>query len=270
MHVGVVAKRDTPRAVELADRIRRRVDAAVSLDELTAEALGVEGRSVGELAACDLVVSIGGDGTFLFAAREVSPTPIMGVNLGEVGFLNAVSPGECVESVRAAVERLRAGEATFRELPQIRAGGDGWELPAALNEVTILGPQRGRNNGIDFEIRVDGERYAGGRGDGVLVSTSTGSTAYNLSEGGPLVHPDLPAFVVTEMCPAEPMPSLAVPAAAEITVRIDGAERAVVVADGRSRERVDTPATARLGRAETPVRVAGPRLDFFAALGKLE
>ena len=270
MHIGVVAKRDTPRAVELAGRIRRRVDATVTLDEVTAEALDTEGRSVGELAACDLVVSIGGDGTFLFAAREVSPTPIMGVNLGEVGFLNAVSPGDCVESVQSAVECLRDGEATFQELPQIRAEGDGWGLPAAVNEVAILGPQRGRNNGIGFEIRVDGERYAGGRGDGVLVSTPAGSTAYNLSEGGPLVHPDLSAFVVTEMCPAEPMPSLAVPTAAKVTVRVEGAASAVVVADGRSRERVDPPSTVSLRPAKTPVRIAGPRLEFFTALGKLE
>ena len=270
MHIGVVAKRDTPRAVELAGRIRRRVDATVTLDEVTAEALDTEGRSVGELAACDLVVSIGGDGTFLFAAREVSPTPVMGVNLGEVGFLNAVSPGDCVESVQSAVECLRDGEATFQKLPQIRAEGDGWRLPAAVNEVAILGPQRGRNNGIGFEIRVDGERYAGGRGDGVLVSTPAGSTAYNLSEGGPLVHPDLSAFVVTEMCPAEQMPSLAVPTAAEVTVRVEGAASAVVVADGRSRERVDLPSTVSLRPAETPVRIAGPRLEFFTALGKLE
>jgi NAD+ kinase len=270
MHIGVVAKRDTPRAVELAGRIRRRVDSTVTLDEVTAEALDTEGRSVGELAACDLVVSIGGDGTFLFAAREVSPTPIMGVNLGEVGFLNAVSPGDCVESVQSAVECLRDGEATFQELPQIRAEGDGWGLPAAVNEVAILGPQRGRNNGIGFEIRVDGERYAGGRGDGVLVSTPAGSTAYNLSEGGPLVHPDVGAMLVTEMCAADPMPPLAVPLDADLTVRVDDAPSAVVVGDGRTARELEPPARVSLGLADEPVRVAGPPLDFFAALGKLD
>jgi len=270
MHIGVIAKRDTPRAVELADRISRRIDADVTLDALTADALGIEGRSVGKLSACDLVVSIGGDGTFLFAAREVSPTPIVGVNLGEVGFLNAVSPTDCVEAVRSAVGRIEAGEATLQELPQIRVEGDGWELPAAVNEIVVLSPQRGRNNGIGFEIRVDGERYSAGNGDGVLISTPTGSTAYNLSEGGPLVHPDLHAFVVTEMCPSEPMPSLAVPTAAELTVSIEDAGHAFVVADGRSRERVDPPTSVSLRLAETPVRIAGPPLEFFTALGKLE
>jgi NAD+ kinase len=270
MHLGVVAKRDTPRAVELADRIRRRVDATVTLDEATAEALDTDGRAVAALSACDLVVSIGGDGTFLFTAREVSPTPIMGVNLGEVGFLNAVSPGDCVEAVEAAVDRIRDGDATFQELPQIRAEGDGWTLPAAVNEIATLGPQRGRNNGLGMEIRVDGELYSGGRADGVLVSTAAGSTAYNLSEGGPLLHPDLSAFVITEMCAAEPMPSLAVPTAAEVTVLVEEADHAFVIADGRTRERIDPPTTVRLRPAETPVRIAGPPLEFFAALGKLE
>ena len=73
MHLGVVAKRESPRAVELADWIRRNIDATVSVDELTAERLGITGESVSALKACDLVVSIGGDGTFLFTAREVSP-----------------------------------------------------------------------------------------------------------------------------------------------------------------------------------------------------
>ena len=269
MHLGVVAKRDTPRAVELADRIRRRVAATVTLDSLTAEALQSEGVPVKELAACDLVVSIGGDGTFLFTAREVSPTPIMGVNLGEVGFLNAVSPNDCVATIGDVAERISAGEETFQELPQIQAVGDGWELPAAMNEIAILGPQRGRNNGIDYEIRVDGERYSGGRGDGVLVSTPAGSTAYNLSEGGPLVHPDLPSFVVTEMCPSEPMPSLAVPTAGELTIRVDHDDHALAIADGRADVRIDPPATVTLRPAEIPVRIAGPPLEFFAALGKL-
>jgi NAD+ kinase len=281
MHLGIVAKRDTERAVGLADRIRRSVDATVSVDELTGTRLGVEGRPVGALSACDLVVSIGGDGTFLFTAREVSPTPIMGVNLGEVGFLNAVSPDDCVEAVRAATERIRAGEADLQELPQIRAsgedgagterdGGGEWTLPPAVNEVVVLGPRRGRNNGIDLELRVDGESYSEGHADGVLVSTPAGSSAYNLSEGGPLVHPDVSALVATEMCAEGSMPSIAVPTDSTLRVRIEGPDHAFVVADGRSRQRVTLPTTVRLALAADPVRVAGPRLDFFTALGKLE
>ncbi len=270
MHLGVVAKQDTPRAAELADRIRRRIDATVSVDERTATVLGISGRPVSELSACDLVVSIGGDGTFLFTAREVSPTPIMGVNLGEVGFLNAVSPEDCVDAVRTTTERVRNGDAELQELPQIRAEGTGWELPAAVNEIAMLGPQRGRNNGVYVEIRVSGDLYSEGEADGVLVSTPAGSSAYNLSEGGPLVHPGVSAFVLTEMCADGSMPSLAIPIGAELTVELGGAPKAFVVADGRTRQQVDPPTTVRLGPAADPVRVAGPPLEFFAALDKLD
>jgi NAD+ kinase len=269
MHVGVVAQQDNPRAAELADRIRRNVDASVSLDAATAESLDREGMAVGAFVDCDLVVSIGGDGTFLFAAREVTPTPVMGVNLGEVGFLNAVSPGEAVEVVQREVKRFERGDRTYQELPQVQAEGDGWSLPAAVNEVSILGPQRGRNNGVGTEVRVDGQLYSGSRADGVLVSTPTGSTAYNLSEGGPLVHPDVATLVVTEMCAEGPMPSLAAPLDADIVVRVEEADHAFVVADGRTRQRVDPPTNVRLRRADDPVRIAGPPLEFFTALGKL-
>lgn len=274
MHVGVVAQQGNRRAAAIADRLRRAVDASVSVDEATAASLELEGGGtpVGELADCDLVVSIGGDGTFLFAAREVTPTPVMGVNLGEVGFLNVVSPGQAVETVREEVERFRRDETDYQILPQVQAESDdgSWTLPAAVNEVAVVAPQRGRNRGIGYEVRVDGALFSGSRADGVLVATPTGSTAYNLSEGGPLVHPDVPAFVVTEMCPEDAMPSLAVATDVALTVRVEEADRAFVVADGRTHEPLDPPCVVRLRRADDPVRIAGPRLEFFTALGKLE
>ena len=270
MHVGIVAQRENPHAAELADEMRRALECRVSIDESTADALGRAGSEIPELAACDLVVSIGGDGTFLLAAREVTPTPVMGVNLGEVGFLNVVPPEEAVDTVRQVIERFRAGDRDCQELPQVQASGDGWTLPPAVNEVSILGPQRGRGYGIGVEARVDGQLYSGTHADGLLVATPAGSTAYNLSEGGPLVHPDVPALVLTEMCADGPMPSLALPLDAEISVRIDAAEHAYVVADGRTRERVCPPTNVTLELAADPVRIAGPPLEFFTALGKLE
>ena len=271
VRVGVVARRDNRRAAGLADDVRRAVDASVRVDEATADTLGVEGVPVEELSDSDLVVSIGGDGTFLYAARAVGGAPVMGVNLGEVGFLNAVAPDDAVEAVRASVERIReTGTPRIRELPQVRASGEGWSLPPAVNEVAVMGGRRGRGGGVGVEVRVDGALYGGTHADGVIVSTPTGSTAYNLSEGGPLVHPGVGALLVTEMCAADPMPPLAVPLDAEVTVRVDDAPSAVVVVDGRTTRELEVPAQVSLGVADEPVRVAGPPLDFFAALGKLD
>src|SRR6056297_1825042 len=107
MQVGIVAQQGNARAANLAADIRDRLEAAdvrVRFDEATAATIDETPCDISTMARCDLVVSIGGDGTFLFAARGAGSTPVIGVNLGEVGFLNAVSPGEAVETVERVVE----------------------------------------------------------------------------------------------------------------------------------------------------------------------
>jgi len=273
MLVGIVAKRGNRRASFLAADIRdrlREADVDVWLDEATAGEHGEAGHPVAEMDTCDLVVAIGGDGTFLFAARGVGDTPILGVNLGEVGFLNALGPEEAVHAVMAEVESLRDGELSVREAPRLVADGDGWESPAAVNEIVLQGTQRGSAGGIDLEIRVDGSLFSSGRADGVLAATPTGSTAYNLSEGGSLVHPDVDAIVVNEMCADAGMPPLAVGLDSEVMVRLTGAETANVVVDGRVTRSPAPPATVTIRTADTPIRIAGPDAEFFEALNKLE
>jgi NAD+ kinase len=103
-----------------------------------------------------------------------------------------------------------------------------------------------------------------------LVSTPTGSTAYNLSEGGPLVHPGVSGLVVTEMCAAEPMPSLVVSDDRNLSIRVDDADLAYVISDGKDREVIEPPAQIEIGLAEEPAHLAGPPVDFFEALGKLD
>jgi NAD+ kinase len=284
MRVGIVGQRGNRRAAGIVADLYERLagmGVAVAVDEESADEpaawpsghpdpaeLGVP---VDELTDCDLVVSIGGDGTFLFAARAAGATPIMGVNLGEVGFLNAVAPEAAVDAVTAEVEQYQAhGAIETRDMPRVEASGDGWSLPPALNEVVVQGPRRGHGGGAAVEVRVDGSLYTSGHADGVLVATPTGSTAYNLSEGGPLVHPGVSTLVLTEMSGEESMPPLAVDADSTVTVRLDDADGGFVVSDGRARQELDVPAQVTLERAARPVRIAGPPLDFFAALGKIE
>lgn len=274
--VGIVAQRENERAQTLAATLvdaleREGADAVV--DEATGEAVGASAVPVAEMAGRDLVVSIGGDGTLLFVAREVGSAPILGVNLGEVGFLNAVAPDDALEVVTELVDTLaETGAVEGRELARLRATGvdEEWALEPALNEIVVHGPRRGNGGGATIEIRVDGQRYAESHADGVLVATPTGSTAYNLSEGGPLVHPSAETLVVTQMAATEPMPPLVVEPETEIALAVTGAETAYVISDGRNRQRLEPPATVSVSLAGEPVTLVGPQANFFDGLDKLE
>ncbi|MDZ7700749.1 MAG: NAD(+)/NADH kinase [Halobacteriales archaeon] len=274
MELGLVAQKGNERATALADRVAEALEAdgvTVRVDEATAAAVGRDGVPTGELASAPLVVSVGGDGTFLYAARHVGSTPILGVNLGEVGFLNAVPPEEAVEAVREEVALVvEEGAPRSRAVPRLAAEGGDWSLPPALNEVGLFAPQRGRGHGMALAVDVDGERFAAGHADGVLVATPTGSTAYNLAEGGPLVRPGVEALVVTLMSPREPTPPLVVDLESTVRLRAEGADHAEVASDGAARKRLETPAEVTVRRHPDPARIAGPSSTFFEALEKLE
>ncbi|MDY6818000.1 MAG: NAD(+)/NADH kinase [Halobacteriales archaeon] len=276
MELGIVAQKDNDRALDLAAELHEEFSQAghdIYTDPNTAEAIGTDPTAIEAMGECRLVVSIGGDGTFLYTARYVGATPILGINLGEVGFLNPIRPEAARDRLREEIERIRnEGQPRFREVSRLTVTDEAateWDLPPALNEVVVQGPQRGHGQGIDIEISVDGGVYTESRMDGVLVATPTGSTAYNLSEGGPLVHPAVEGLVITEMCAAEPMPSLAVPEDSVVSIRATDAEFAYLSSDGE-RRKVTTPLAVRIEVAANPARIAGPQGDFFEALGKLK
>ena len=278
--VGIVAQRNNDRAQALAGTLadaleREHADVAAAVDELTGEqeTIDREGIPVAEMRGRDLVVSIGGDGTLLFVAREVGGTPILGVNLGEVGFLNAVTPDNARDVVVDLVGRLReTGSLEGRELARLRAAGpdDAWTLEPALNEVVVHGPRRGHGGGAQIEIAVDGRHYTESHADGVLVATPTGSTAYNLSESGPLVHPAADSLVITQMAATDGMPPLVVGPGSEISLTVSGADAAYAISDGRDRRHLEPPTTVTVAVADEPVTLVGPQANFFDGLEKLE
>jgi len=273
MRLGVVAQKGNERAVDLAASLVDDLgsdDVEVAIDTVTAEAAGREGVRLETLAEAPLVVSVGGDGTFLFTARHVGSTPILGVNLGEVGFLNGVSPGEATDRIREEIDRIReTGEPRYREVPRIMAWGDGWVSTPGLNEIVVQGPQRGHGQGVDLEVKVDGSRYTSGHADGIIVATQTGSTAYNLSEGGPLIHPAVRGFVITDMNAEAAMPPLVIDPDDLVTVEATGADRVAVSSDGNT-QWLDAPTAIQIGQADAPGRIAGPPSDFFRALDKID
>ncbi len=270
MTLGVVAQRGNERAVSLAGRIRAAVGTeAVRVDEATGDALDIGGVPLDALAPADLIVSIGGDGTFLFAARHVADTPLVGVNLGEVGFLTALAPKDAVPTLRRLHEDARADRLTVRTVPRIVARCGDETVDPALNELMVHAPRRGTGDRMRAEVRIDGATYDCRRVDGVMVAPPTGSTAYNLSERGPLVAPGIDALVVNQMCARNGRPPLVVPGDAEVSIAVEDAPYAHLIGDGRTQHRIEVPATVRITRSETPLRLAGPPVDFYDALDKL-
>ncbi len=154
-----------------------------------------------ELApGADFIVAVGGDGTLMHAARMAAAhgVPVMGVNRGRLGFLADVSPARMLESVDDALEGRCVPE--VRMLLRATVSGDGAASEAiALNDVAVAKHDTGRM--LDLRTWVDGAFVNTHAGDGFIVSTSTGSTAYALSCGGPIVHPALAAIVLVPICP---------------------------------------------------------------------
>jgi len=203
--VGLCVKPEAPAAGDVVRRVDKWLGergVEVLLDAEAGRWLHREGFARGFVAArADLLVVLGGDGTLLSVASELGArrVPILGVNLGTLGFLAEVAPEELFD----ALERILAGE--FRTLKrlrfEVRAEREGEVLleALALNDAVITRGETSRM--IDIETRTDGLPMATYRGDGLIVGTPTGSTAYSLSAGGPILLPEIDAFVITPICP---------------------------------------------------------------------
>lgn len=202
--VGLVAKVASAEAVELVrslDRALRRRGIETVFDEETAPFAKASGgpRRSRIARGVDLVLVAGGDGTLLSVARDApTSTPVLGINVGFIGFLAGLTKEECLPRLdellagRFREDRRRRLEVTVPEGPhagKYRALND-----AVLNKETIARISA-------FSVAIAGRPIATFRGDGVIVATPTGSTAYNLSAGGPILDPSLDAVVVTPICP---------------------------------------------------------------------
>jgi NAD+ kinase len=164
--------------------------------------LGITSVSESEVAAeADLIVAVGGDGTMLYAAglageREV---PLLGVNRGRLGFLTDISPAEMIDGLDQILEGRYSVESRLRLEAALRLA-DGTEKRAVgLNDVVLQRRNTGRM--LDFDAMIAGRYVNTHMGDGLIVATPTGSTAYALSCGGPIIEPQLDAIVMVPICP---------------------------------------------------------------------
>lgn len=208
----------------------------------------------------DVLVSLGGDGTMLRTARLVAPreVPILGVNLGKLGFLAEVP----VDEVEAAIDDLLEGRTRTEARMMLAAHGKGLRKGfSALNDVVVNMPGMARV--LHVETRVDGEYVATFTGDGIMVSTPTGSTGYALSNGGPIITPEQSVMMISPICPhnltARP---IVVPDAVTIELRVTHAPgRVHVTADGQ-------PAIAVRGPLQVTIRKASHRTILVRRSGR--
>lgn len=202
--VGVVAKAGSPdayhTAAELAEWLRRR-KIEVGLDAGVLSQRGLAGEPFRPEDLYDLLVVLGGDGTLLSVARLAQAgTPILGVNLGNLGFLTEVNRGELYPAlVRILEGRFETEERSLFAVELQRADGGEPLRYRVLNDAVINKSALSRI--IELTLQVDGCLIARFRADGLIISTPTGSTAYNLSAGGPILSPQLPVAVLTPICP---------------------------------------------------------------------
>jgi len=208
--VGVLVRPDLGQARPALQQLvawlgERGIEAC--LEERTAVLAGLKpgaacavasGREVA--ARADVLVILGGDGTLLAASHLLdTPVPVLGVNFGSLGFLTEITLPELYPTL----EGVLAGNYQFEERGMLRAAvrreGEPEVTGDVLNDVVITKTALSRI--IELDVSVDGTFVSAFRADGLIISSPTGSTAYNLAAGGPILHPALPAVVLTPICP---------------------------------------------------------------------
>lgn len=211
-NIGLVGR---PGHAGVVDTLRRLLDylrgkgLAVCVDSLTAELVSDHGQKQctrAELSKfCDLVIVVGGDGSMLNVAKSVASdqVPVIGINRGRLGFLTDILPDELEKGLAEVLEGNYTVDSRFLldvlVRPQASQDPKGQYLGAALNDV-VLHPGKAAQM-IKFELFVDGRFVYSIDSDGLIVATPTGSTAYALSAGGPIMHPSLNAVVLVPMYP---------------------------------------------------------------------
>jgi NAD+ kinase len=216
------------------------------------DAAGIAWATHPDTDGADVAVSYGGDGTLLDCVRTLGHLPVLGVNSGRLGFLADV-PREGMAEAFAALGR---GEFTTEPRALIDVQWEGHTPPAysfAFNDFTL---QRGGTGMISVEAYIDGEQVATYWGDGVIVSTPAGSTAYSLSVGGPIVAPGCGCLLISPIAPHNlTMRPIVVPETSEIMLRMSTRDRYAYAALDDSRYEVGWGAAFRLRKADRQVQV---------------
>jgi NAD+ kinase len=241
---------------------RRVIDAALDQTREWAQAHGAEIVQIpvsgqervvadpGEVAACDLVIAVGGDGTALHALHAAAAVnrPVLGVACGSLGALTAVS----AEALSEGLDRIAAGEWSPRRLPGLEVTADDTRSRTAINDVVVV---RAGASQVIVTIEVDGQLYGRYAGDGVVVATPAGSSAYTLAAGGPVLAERSEGIVITPLAPhGGCVPPLVVGSASTVRLHIEpGYAGSRLEFDGQVNE-------------EQPSELCATRVEAYATL----
>jgi len=222
----------------------RWFDPAIGDDRMAAEFAG----------GLELILSVGGDGTFLRAAHVASAAgcPILGVKVGRMGFLTEVEP----EEAPPLLELVATGRARIEERLAVlaRPESDDFEPQWALNEVIV--EKRARHRLVRLALYVGDIYVTTLSADGVIVATPTGSTAYSFSAGGPIVTPAIPCLLVTPVAPHMVFDrTLVIGAEDRVNLEVVGDEPGLISADGRASLELPIGSRVRIGAAPNPARL---------------
>jgi NAD+ kinase len=184
----------------------------------------------------DLLITIGGDGTILRTCMSIPKPepPILAINMGIRGFLTEVEPKHALE----AVDQCLKGQYTIEKCMKLSINAANAKFPDALNEVLISTDEPAKL--LYARILKDNKQILNCQADGLMVATQTGSTGYSLSAGGPVLDPDVNAFVLTPVCPLSVFRPVVFPANSNLTVGVIRPRRALVVVDGHYRQLVSS------------------------------
>jgi NAD+ kinase len=197
MKWGLICNLNIKKAVSLGKEIYEflKVKNEVFLEDKFAEELKTKGFSHEEInKTADVVITIGGDGTILRALEKIEK-PIFAINYGGMGFLTEAEPNSAIDGLKKIIE----GKYNVEERAKLKVMVDGKRLPDAANEVTVQTARIAKM--IHLNISVENELIETLGADGVIVATSTGSTSYSLSAGGPIIAPSVDAMVITPLAP---------------------------------------------------------------------
>jgi NAD+ kinase len=275
--IAIIAKVHDPRCLGIAEELIewlavRGVTAYVEehLSTQLRRTSAAESAQSSEIARdAELMVVLGGDGTLIAAARLVGEreVPILGVNLGSLGFLTEITLDELYPSV----ERCLAGDFEVSErmmlLASVERGGKQVELHRVLNDVVINKGALARI--VDMETSVNGQYLTTFKADGLIVSTPTGSTGYSLSANGPIIHPALASISITPICPHTlTNRPLVVAADARISIKLDSMDEAVFLTlDGQVGVKLVCGDVVQIAKAGHATRLVQSRSkDYFEVL----